>query len=151
MKREPPFSSSLALVFHRYLELKRALGCTFSVERRVLHSLDRFLADPSNNSSDLTSRTFQQWCRTHETVEMFWTLDLKSCCWDQPRIDPKNGALDVRQKKYTLTRASVPDSDGIRAPAKKKKEAPFSWPHLPLSWHPGYRKSHVAQIVSRYS
>src|SRR5205823_11746969 len=80
-------------------------------------------------------------------VEMFWTLDLKSCCWDQPRIDPKNGALDVRQKKYTLTRASVPDSDGIRAPAKKKKEAPFSWPHLPLSWHPGYRKSHVAQIV----
>ena len=68
MKREPPFSSSLALVFHRYLELKRALGCTFSVERRVLHSLDRFLADPSNNSSDLTSRTFQQWCRTHETV-----------------------------------------------------------------------------------
>src|SRR5438034_11464948 len=68
MKREPPFSSSLALVFHRYLELKRALGCTFSVERRVLHSLDRLLADPSNNSSDLTSRTFQQWCRTHETV-----------------------------------------------------------------------------------
>jgi integrase/recombinase XerD len=68
MKREPPFSSSLTRAFHRYIELKRALGCTFSVERRVLHSLDRFLADPSNIASDLTSRTFQQWCCTHEKV-----------------------------------------------------------------------------------
>lgn len=62
MKGEPLFSSALAAVFRRYVDLKRALGREFSVQRRVLHSLDRFLSDPTNNSRDLTPRAFQQWC-----------------------------------------------------------------------------------------
>ena len=68
MKRELPFSSSLAPVCSRYIDLKRALGRDYSIERRVLHSLDRFLSDSSNNFPDLTLRVFQQWCRTQEKL-----------------------------------------------------------------------------------
>jgi integrase/recombinase XerD len=68
MKTEPAFSSSLGPVFLRYVELKRVLGRDFSLGSRVLHSLDQFLGDPDNNSPDLTSRAFQQWCRAQEKV-----------------------------------------------------------------------------------
>ena len=68
MTRELPFSSSLAPACGRYMDLKRALGRDYSIERRVLHSLDRFLSDPSNNFPDLTLSVFQQWCRTQEKL-----------------------------------------------------------------------------------
>jgi integrase/recombinase XerD len=68
MKKDFPFSSSLALTFRRYVELKRALGRDFSNQSRVLHSLDRFMSDPANRSPNLTSRVFQRWCRTQEKL-----------------------------------------------------------------------------------
>jgi integrase/recombinase XerD len=68
VKGELPFSSSLAPMFRRYIDLKRALGHDYSIERRVLHSLDRFLSNPSNNFHNLTLRAFQQWCRTQERL-----------------------------------------------------------------------------------
>jgi integrase/recombinase XerD len=68
MKREAAFSSSLGPVFRRYVELKRVLGRDFSLGSQVLHSLDQFLGDPDNNSPDLTSKAFQQWCRAQEKV-----------------------------------------------------------------------------------
>ena len=68
MKSEAAFSSSLGPIFRRYVELKRVLGRDFSLGSRVLHSLDQFLGDPDNNSPDLTSRAFQQWCRAQEKV-----------------------------------------------------------------------------------
>ena len=68
MKRAVFFSSSMAPMFRRYIDLKRALGCDFSDQCQVLHSLDRFLRDSTNHSPDLTSRVFQQWCRTQEKL-----------------------------------------------------------------------------------
>jgi hypothetical protein len=41
----PVFSSRLAPVFARYVELKRALGRRFDLAARTLQSLDRFLRD----------------------------------------------------------------------------------------------------------
>ena len=68
MKRAVFFSSSMAPMFRRYIDLKRALGCDFSDQCQVLHSLDRFLRDSTNHSPDLTSGAFQQWCRTQEKL-----------------------------------------------------------------------------------
>jgi integrase/recombinase XerD len=68
MKREAGFSSSLGPVFRRYVELKRVLGRDFSLGSRVLHSLDQFLDNLDNNSPDLTSKAFEQWCQAQEKV-----------------------------------------------------------------------------------
>lgn len=68
MKREVALASSLAPVFRRYIELKRALGRSFSSESWVLHSLDRFLSDSTNHWPDLTPKAFQQWCRAQQEV-----------------------------------------------------------------------------------
>ena len=68
MKRAAGFSSSLGPVFRRYVELKRVLGRDFSLGSRVLHSLDQFLDNLDNNSPDLTSKAFQQWCWAQEKV-----------------------------------------------------------------------------------
>jgi integrase/recombinase XerD len=68
MKREIPFASPLAPSFRRYVDLKRALGLHFSSQSWVLHSLDRFLSDPSNHWPDLTHKAFQQWCCAQQKV-----------------------------------------------------------------------------------
>lgn len=62
MKTTTSFSSSLALVITRYLELKQALGRRYTQERAVLHTLDSFLGD---SGADLTADTFLRWCQTH--------------------------------------------------------------------------------------
>ena len=41
----PKFSSCLAPVFARYVELKQALGRRFDTSARTLQCLDRFLCD----------------------------------------------------------------------------------------------------------
>ena len=41
----PKFSSCLAPVFARYVELKQALGRCFDASARTLQCLDRFLCD----------------------------------------------------------------------------------------------------------
>ncbi|MCI0719944.1 MAG: hypothetical protein L0338_13390 [Acidobacteria bacterium] len=43
------FSSRLAPVFARYVDLKRALGRCFDIPTRTLQSLDRFLHDRPPN------------------------------------------------------------------------------------------------------
>jgi integrase/recombinase XerD len=68
MKGEIAFASPLAPVFRRYIDLKRALGRYFSSQSWVLHSLDRFLSDPSNHWSDLTPKAFQQWSCAQQEV-----------------------------------------------------------------------------------
>jgi integrase/recombinase XerD len=68
MKGDLPFISSLAPVFQRYLDLKRTLGREYSKGSWVLHSLDRFLSDPTYNWPDLTFDAFQQWCHTQEKI-----------------------------------------------------------------------------------
>jgi integrase/recombinase XerD len=64
----PVFSSRLAPVFTRYVDLKRALGRRFDVPSRTLQSLDRFLHDQSTKYPNLNAAAFQGWCHTHEHV-----------------------------------------------------------------------------------
>jgi hypothetical protein len=64
----PVFSSRLAAIFARYVDLKRALGRRFDVPARTLQDMDRFLHDRSANYPDLNAAAFQAWCRTHEHV-----------------------------------------------------------------------------------
>jgi integrase/recombinase XerD len=63
----PVFSSRLAPVFSRYVDLKRALGQRFYISSRTLQSLDRFL-DNRSAKADLNSEAFQAWCQTQEHV-----------------------------------------------------------------------------------
>lgn len=58
---EKPFESSLGPVMLRHVALKQALGRHYDGSRRVLASLDRFLAA---EGSELSTVTFAAWCRT---------------------------------------------------------------------------------------
>jgi len=58
-KENEPFSSRLAPVFERYVNLKRALGRRFDNEAGTLQSLDRFLHDQATPYSDLNAAAFQ--------------------------------------------------------------------------------------------
>ena len=60
------FSSLLAPILARYVELKRDLGLRFFNTTRTLESLDRFLCDPATKCRDLSPAAFQAWCQTHE-------------------------------------------------------------------------------------
>ena len=62
----PEFSSCLAPVFTRYVDLKQALGRRFDTSARTLQCLDRFLC--AQKHSDLNAAAFQAWCHTHEHV-----------------------------------------------------------------------------------
>jgi len=62
------FSSLLAPVFARYVDLKRALGRRFDNETRTLQSLDQFLRDRATMYPDLSAAVFQAWCHAQEKV-----------------------------------------------------------------------------------
>jgi integrase len=63
MSENASFVSVLGPTIRRYLVLKQALGRRYDAERRVLASLDAFLAA---QDSDLASETFTRWCQSHE-------------------------------------------------------------------------------------
>ena len=58
------FSSPLAPVLKRYVDLKRALGRGFNEPTRTLQLLDRFLREQVTKGRDLNPATFQAWCQT---------------------------------------------------------------------------------------
>ena len=60
------FSSPLAPVMARYVDLKRALGLRFRNPTRTLESLDRFLHGHITNYPDLNAAVFQAWCQAQE-------------------------------------------------------------------------------------
>jgi len=64
----PVFSSGLAPVFARYVDLKQALGRRFDAPARTLQCLDRFLCAQESKHPDLDAAAFQAWCHTHEHV-----------------------------------------------------------------------------------
>jgi len=64
----PMFSSRLASVLARYVDLKRALGQLFDSQTRTLQSLDRFLQNHATKYPDLNASAFQAWCLTQEHV-----------------------------------------------------------------------------------
>jgi integrase/recombinase XerD len=63
------FSSALAPVIEQYLAIKQALGRRYDVERDILLSLDRFLAEKTKGAHELTAENFLQWCRTMEHLK----------------------------------------------------------------------------------
>ena len=62
----PSVESGLSSTIRRYLDLKQSLGRRFTVERRVLESLDSFIAQA--RVTDLTPATFERWCNTQSHV-----------------------------------------------------------------------------------
>jgi integrase/recombinase XerD len=88
----PVFSSRLAPVFTRYVELKRALGRRFDTPSRTLLSLDRFLRDHSAKYPDLNLTAFEAWCHTHEHVSSgvrrVRMLEVSSFCLYRRRTEP---------------------------------------------------------------
>lgn len=63
MNDKESFASVLGPVIASYIELKQALGRHYDGERRVLASLDIFLA---TTGADLTADSFGCWCTTQE-------------------------------------------------------------------------------------
>jgi integrase/recombinase XerD len=89
----PVFSSRLAPIFSRYVDLKRALGRRFDLPCRTLQSLDRFLHDQSAKYSDLNAAAFQAWCHIYEHVSSgvrrVRMLNVCSFCLYRRRTEPQ--------------------------------------------------------------
>lgn len=89
----PVFSSRLAPVFARYVDLKRALGRRFEVPARTLQCLDRFLCDQDMKCADLDADVFQAWCHTHEHVtsgvRRVRMLEVRAFCLYRRRSEPQ--------------------------------------------------------------
>ena len=89
----PVFSSRLAPIFARYVDLKRALGRRFDLPSRTLQSLDRFLHDERAKYRDLNPAAFQAWCHTHEHVtsgvRRVRMLEVCAFCLYRRRTEPQ--------------------------------------------------------------
>jgi len=115
----PLFSSGLAPVFTRHVELKRALGRRFDAASRTLQSLDRFLYDHSAKYPDLNRAAFEAWCHTHEHVSSgvrrVRMLEVSSFCLYRRRTEPQCFVPDPssfpvyhqRVKPYIFSEAEV--------------------------------------------
>lgn len=115
----PVFSSRLAPVFIRYVELKRALGRRFDASSRTLQSLDRFLHDHSAEHLDLNGAAFEAWCHAHghvsSGVRRVRMLEVSSFCLYRRRTEPQCFVPDPssfppyhqRVKPYIFSEAEV--------------------------------------------
>ena len=113
----PEFSSCLAPVFTRYVDLKQALGRRFDTSARTLQCLDRFLC--AQKHSDLNAAAFQAWCHTHEHVtsgvRRVRMLEVCSFCVYRRRTEPQCFVPDPssfpayhqRIKPYIFSEAEV--------------------------------------------
>jgi integrase/recombinase XerD len=88
----PLFSSALAPMLDRYVNLKRSLGRRFTTATWTLQSLDRFLRDHAGTYKDLTQTAFQGWCRTYEHVtsgvRRMRMLEVHKFCAYRRRTEP---------------------------------------------------------------
>lgn len=115
----PVFSSRLAPLFARYIQLKRALGRRFDIPSRTLQSLDRFLHDHSDKYPDLNAAVFDAWCHTQEHLSsgVRWVrmLEVSSFCVYRRRTEPHCFVPDPtsfppyhqRVKPYIFSEAEV--------------------------------------------
>ena len=113
----PQFSSCLAPVFTRYVELKQALGRRFDASARTLQCLDRFLCD--QDYRDLNAASFEAWCHTHEHVtsgvRRVRMLEVAAFCLYRRRTEPQCFVPDLtsfppyhqRLKPYIFSEAEV--------------------------------------------
>jgi len=89
----PVFSSLLAPIFVRYVDLKRALGRRFDTPARTLQALDRFLHNQRAKYPDLNAAAFEAWCHTHEHVasgvRRVRMLEVYNLCLYRRRTEPQ--------------------------------------------------------------
>jgi integrase/recombinase XerD len=131
----PVFSSRLAPVFTRYVDLKRALGRRFDLPSRTLQGLDRFLCDQKPKYPDLNAAAFQAWCHTHEHVtsgvRRVRMLEVCAFCLYRRRTEPQCFVPDPnsfppyhqRLKPYIFSEAEVA---GLLRAASGLKRNPLS-------------------------
>lgn len=115
----PVFSSYLAPIFVRYVDLKRSLGRCFDSPARTLQSLDWFLDKQKAKYSNLNAAAFQAWCHTHEHVasgvRRVRMLDVYNFCLYRRRTElqcfvPDPGSFPSyhqRLKPYIFSEADV--------------------------------------------
>jgi integrase/recombinase XerD len=119
MTAAPLFSSTLAKVLDRYVNLKRSLGRRFATAAWTLRSLDRFLRDHAGTYRDLTPAAFQSWRRTQEHltsgVRRVRMLEVYNFCAYRRRTEPECFLPDPaafppyhqRAKPYIFSEAEV--------------------------------------------
>src|SRR5262245_16424443 len=95
---KPLFSSTLAPVLERYVEMKRALGRKFESATHALQSLDRLLAN--GGFSDLNGAAFDSWCREQQHlasgVRRARMLEVHAFCLYRRRTEPDSFLPDPR-------------------------------------------------------
>jgi integrase/recombinase XerD len=133
----PIFSSRLAPIFARYVDLKRALGRRFDVAARTLQSLDRFLFEHSAQYPDLNGAAFQAWCHTHEHVtsgvRRARMLEVRAFCWYRRRTEPQCFVPDLssfpsyhqRLQPYIFSEAEVAKLLRAAAGLERKPVSPL--------------------------
>jgi integrase/recombinase XerD len=131
----PVFSSGLAPVFTRYVDLKRSLGRRFDLPTRTLQGLDRFLCDQNPKYLDLNAAAFQAWCHTLEHVtsgvRRVRMLEVCAFCLYRRRTEPQCFVPDPstfppyhqRLKPYIFSEAEVA---GLLRAASDLKRNPLS-------------------------
>jgi len=131
----PVFSSRLAPVFTRYVDLKRSLGRRFDLPTRTLQGLDRFLCDQKPKYLDLNAAAFQAWCHTLEHVtsgvRRVRMLEVCAFCMYRRRTEPQCFVPDPssfppyhqRLKPYIFSEAEVA---GLLRAASSLKRNPLS-------------------------
>jgi integrase/recombinase XerD len=131
----PVFSSRLAPVFTRYVDLKRALGRRFDLPARTLQDLDRFLCDQKTKYPDLNAAAFQAWCHTLEHVtsgvRRVRMLEVGAFCLYRRRTEPQCFVPDPssfppyhqRLKPHIFSEAEVAR---LLAAASSLKRSPLS-------------------------
>ena len=94
----PTFSSTIAVVFQRYVGMKRALGRQFDSATHALQSLDRLLA--KEGYADLDAAAFDAWCKTQEHlasgVRRVRMLEVHAFCVYRRRTEPECFLPDPR-------------------------------------------------------
>jgi integrase len=93
MTKATAFSSLLAPIFKRYVNLKRVLGRRFAEPTRTLQSLDRFLHDEANRYPDLNANAFRAWRQTQEGLASGTRrdrmMDIYRFCLYRRRTEPQ--------------------------------------------------------------
>lgn len=137
MTAAPLFSSVLAPILDRYVNLKRSLGRRFATATWTLQSLDRFLHDQAGMHSDLTAAAFRGWCQTHENVasgvRRVRMLEVYNFCAYRRRTEPHCflpdpatfPAYHQRAKPYIFSEAEVAQLLSAAANMKPNRSSPL--------------------------
>jgi integrase/recombinase XerD len=133
----PLFSSALAPILDRYVNLKRSLGRRFATATWTLQSLDRFLYDQAGRHTDLTSAVFQSWCRAQDNltsgVRRVRMLEVYKFCAYRRRTEPECFLPDPaafppyhqRAKPYIFSEAEVAQLLNAAASLKPSPSTPL--------------------------